>query len=521
MPQREILQEWFEKIDEDLEFLIGCLSEVLTELGEPELAAQLPWLRTPSASVNSAPDVTTPGPGSKRELQVLSIAFQLLNLVEENAASQARRARENSGSAMREPGLWEDQLARLIAAGHSAEQIAEALGKVHVEPVFTAHPTEAKRPIVLQQHAELHRLLVELENGMWSPSERRAFRDQIKVALERLWRTGEIILVKPDIFSELDHLLHYLREVMPDVLPQMTRRLRKAWTEAGLPPELVQDPARLPRLTFGNWVGGDRDGHPLVTPEVTRKILAQLHQNALAVLRKKLTALSVALSLSSLLQVPPARLSEAIAQTEQLLGPQAGALASQTPDEPWRQFVQLMIARLPASDRRRESHAYTCAAELERDLELLRISLVEVGAVRLAEADIEPVQRLLGVIGFHLAALDIRQNSDFHDRAMEQLLEAAGFDDFAFGQWTEARRIAFLERELNSRRPLAPRRTKLGAEAQAVLDCYQVLVDYIDAFGLQGIGSLIVSMTRNLSDLLAVFILCREVGLLRFDAEGP
>jgi phosphoenolpyruvate carboxylase len=163
---------------------------------------------------------------------------------------------------------------------------------------------------------------------------------------------------------------------------------------------------------------------------------------------------------------------------------------------------------------------YRMPEELDEDLSLLADSLHEVGAGRLAANAVWPVRRALDVFGFHLAALDIRQNSRFHDKALTQILEATGHPNPDFENWSEAERLKFLNRELGSPRPFLYTDAGIGAEADAVLSCYAVLRRHIREFGRGGIGSLIVSMTRQLSDLLVVFVLAREAGLMRWTPEG-
>ncbi|MFN8643908.1 MAG: phosphoenolpyruvate carboxylase [Candidatus Binatia bacterium] len=203
------------------------------------------------------------------------------------------------------------------------------------------------------------------------------------------------------------------------------------------------------------------------------------------------------------------------------LGARGDGAVRRNPEEPWRQMVNLMLASLPievstpaAAQLADEPGRYLSAAELRADLELLRRSLVEVGAGRLAESDVHPLLRLTQAFGFHTAALDIRQNSAFHDRAAAQLLVAAGIDGEGFPDWDETRRLAFLRGELERPRPLARADVELPAEAAATVGCYRVLEDQIRRYGPDGIGALIVSMTRSLSDLLVVYLFAREVGLL-------
>ena len=161
-------------------------------------------------------------------------------------------------------GLWAERLQKLLAAGLSAEEIAQILPQVRVEPVLTAHPTEAKRATVLEHHRELYLLLVKRENQMWTTREQAEIRQEIKLVLERLWRTGEIFVEKPDVQSELRNVMHYLINVFPEVIDLVDKRLLQAWDYLNLDPALLRKASQFPKLSFGNWVGGDRDGHPFV-----------------------------------------------------------------------------------------------------------------------------------------------------------------------------------------------------------------------------------------------------------------
>lgn len=508
----EVLKKTFEKIDRDFEFLIDRFREVLRDCGQADLADVLPWYGgNPSAEIS---------PGRRRdEVHTLSIAFQLLNLVEENAAIQARRMREALGQAADERGTWLHGLRELRKAGFSGEDIARTLPRVRVEPVLTAHPTEAKRTTVLHIHRMIYLHLVKLENQMWTPSERVEIHDQIRANLERLWRTGEILLEKPDIASELNNVLHYLREVFPAAIARLDHNLRLAWREAGFEPALIASVDSLPRITFGNWVGGDRDGHPLVTAEVTRETLLKLRKTALAVLKYQLEQLFARLSLSETFQEAPRYLHDRISTYRVQFAGKLKSTTKRGSQEPWRQFVALMVARLDATENDR-SQGYMTASELASDLDILAGSLRDAGAHRIADSDVVPLQRIVQTFGFHMAALDIRQNSTYHERAIEQFLEASGVRDCDYTTWDEEKRLEFLNRELESIRPFTPRNAMLGPEALAVHQCNDILERYYRHYGSDGIGSLIVSMTRRLSDLLAVYVLAREAGLMRNDTDG-
>lgn len=502
------------KISRDLDFLMTCFAEVLREQGEHAIAAALPGLG-PDGQM-AEPEVTD------RLTQAYSTAFSLLNMVEENAYAQNHREMATAGRLRERSGSWEHTLRLLAAVGCTPAEIASALPAVQVEPVLTAHPTQAKRRTILEHHRELYLLLVVRENQMWTPDEQADIRDQIKAVLERLWRSGEILLEKPDVASEVRNILHYLRNVFPTTLPLLSRRLREAWQDAELDPALLdgQYPV-LPHLSFGDWVGGDRDGHPLVTAAITRDTLSQLRASALSLVREHLTHLVAHLSLTQQLQRPGEALRGRLAAMVEALGSRGEAALRRNPGEPWRQFVNAMLALLPEAEDGASDDSYRRASELLADLTLLRDDLAHLGAHRLARVDVEAAAEVVRTFGFHGARLDVRQNSRFHERAVGQLLTAAGFSDADFEGWSEEKRLSFLNAELATPRPFVRPDAPVGAEARAVLDCFDVLAEHLAAHGTDGLGALIVSMTRSLSDLLVVYLFARERGVLASDGNGP
>jgi len=491
------LQSGFEKIDQDLGVLLGCLEELFLSLGLTSLAEELPW----KDSVGPAPERLSPAAG-----QAYSLAFQLLNMVEENTAAEFRRRREAEFGPQQERGLWGNYLEEMRKTGVTEEEIVEALRLIRVEPVLTAHPTEAKRLSVLEQHRAIYQLIEKL-NHPGGPAAMERLRREITAVLERLWRTGETHLRRPEVADERRNLLHYLSGVFPVVLGQLDERLEEALRSAGFDAEKILHQAGWPRFRFGTWVGGDRDGHPLVTAEVTAETLRGLRKRGLSVVRRQLQSLEQKLTLASWMQEPPDYLTEAFGSPE---GPDS--------IEPWRWMVGKMIARLPGLDQPHPA-SYRRPEELIADLNLLRQGLYDVGAGRLGAHDVRPVIRVVEVFGFHLACLDIRQNSHFHNLALGQLMTAAGLPGEEFShKWDEATRREFLEQELQSPRPfLPPGQEPSGEEAKAVVFCHRVLAQEIRTHGRSGLGALIVSMTTEVSDLLTVYLLAREAGLCHLE----
>ncbi|MEI6691290.1 MAG: phosphoenolpyruvate carboxylase [Chlorobium sp.] len=509
----------FEKAERDFMFLLQCFQEVLRDLGENILADHLPCQNTGMEIENY--------PSSERTLQAFSIFFQLLNMAEENSAAQNRRALEAEHGLSHLTGLWGKTLLRLKELGISETTICFLLPEVAINAVLTAHPTEAKRKTVLEQHRQLYLLLVKRENQMWTPLEQFEIRNEIKVVLERLWRTGEILVEKPQVSAERRNVIHYLNNIFSEVLPMLDKRLVQAWNATGYNTAKLSDPRNLPRISFGSWVGGDRDGHPLVTESVTKETLGDMRLNALTLVKRHLSELASKLSLSERLQSPGEKLAFRVDSLTSKLGNTGFEAFHRNRHEPWRQFLNLMIASLPfeadiadTTTLDSEPCRYISSAELLEDLSLLRDSLLAAGAQHIADMEVAPVFRIVQTFGFHLGSLDIRQNSHVHELALSQLMNAAGMNGSEFLEWDEFAKRTFLDRELQSPRPFTHPDMTAGAEAETVLSCFRVLVNHTKRYGSDALGSLIVSMTRNTSDLLIVYLFAREVGLMTPTVNG-
>jgi phosphoenolpyruvate carboxylase len=501
----------------DLEFLLRSLKNILEKNGEGEIAAAIPWISEKEPSV----DEITP-----KHIQLYSMIFHLVNMVEINAAVQARRTKEDV-SLDSVNGLWGMNIKELREAGLSQEEIMDAIREVAIEPVLTAHPTEAKRATVLEHHRELYVLLVQRENRMYTQNEIRNVDHNIELALYRLWRTGEIYLEKPDIQDELRNILHYLTNVFPQVIAILDRRMLQAVQFNGMDLEAFCASHSFPKITFGDWVGGDRDGHPLVTAEVTRDTLLQLRLSAFVVIRRRLIRLVQRTSFSLAFEEVDNALQQRIREMLEETGASGQESFERNKGEVFRQFINLIIHKLPVDSVRGHATelsdvegAYVHSQQLKDDLSLLQTSLIQYGAKSIAYDDVVTVMRIVDAFGFHLAALDIRQNSAFHDKAIEQLLEASRAEETDFGNWNEEKRLAFINKELDSPRPFTALKAELGPEAKAVVECYRVIAKHTRKFGTNCIGSFIVSMTRSVSDLLAVYLLAREVGLTEMTEEG-
>lgn len=508
MTTESLQQKGRDKITRDFNYLVALFKEMLVSAGDGHLAERLPF----GEHHSQEPQVS-----NERLTQAIGICFELLNLVEENAAAQFRRKTETDFGLEAIRGSWGETLSQWKKQGLSETDLIKILKTVKVIPVLTAHPTEAKRLTVLDIHRELYLLLVKKENPNWSPSEQSQLKEAIMSLMERWWRTGEIYLEKPRLEDERNNLMHYFENVYPKALGLVDQRLRTAWQHFGFSETALAEPEDFPLIQFGSWVGGDRDGHPFVTPEFTASTLRLHRKAALNLIQTQLKELGAELSLSGYRNPIPQSFIEDIASLAQALGEDGQKALKRNPSEPLRQFVNLLLVRLKhtindVTDMDASGY-FKNANALSKALKKLRQVLMDMDATRIAKQYLFPVERLVLCFGFHLAKLDIRNNSAYHEKAMGQILAASGFENSDYSSWSEDQRLSFLNEELQRNRPFLVAGTSCGPEADNVLGYLSEVKTYIDHYGSEGIGSIIVSMTRSLSDLLVVFLLLREVGL--------
>lgn len=511
--KKQIEKDGLQKIREDLHALVSHFKQVLYDLDEKAVAKTLSLLED---SITENKDIESEIPDEKL-IQALSILFQVMNLVEENSGVQSRRKLENMLGASAIRGAWGETFEHWINKGVSEEQIAGLLPKLRIMPVLTAHPTEAKRISILELHRELYLLLVKKENKVWTTMENQVIDENMKVLLERWWRSGEVYLEKPSLASERNNVMHFFSRVFPEALKLSDQRLKYVWNSYGFDAARLNKPEQFPVIEFGSWVGGDRDGHPYVTADVTRETLLEHRREALRLVKRGMLDLVREFTFSETKQKAPRMLADAIENYRVLFGEEGDKAIHRNPLEPWRQFINMILLKLDNTiqdDFSQPDTFYPTAAAMQSDLRILRNSLEEIGGTRVINEWLFPVERQVQCFGFHLAKLDIRQNSDFHNKAIEQMLKQAAFEDFAYTTWSEEKRIAFISEELKNNRPFIISGQSLEPEAAQLLGCYHVLKQHIDRYGLEGIGSFIVSMTRGLSDLLLVYLFLREVGLL-------
>ncbi len=460
-------------------------------------------------------------------IRAFSVYFDLINLAEQRARIRALRLRALRGRAG-DGGPVADSLdaalAQLRAEGVGPDQLRRLLDRALIVPVFTAHPSEARRRTLLEKLTAIWRLLDRLEYTEVLPHERRAAEVAIAEELEALWLSAMVRSERPSVLDEVRQGLG----LVSGLFEVATRLYREA--EDVLPrhyPELAG--TAVPTfLRFGSWIGGDRDGNPHVTHAVTAEAVRLQQETALRYYLARVEELGAALSLSSAAVVPSPELRDAVERGARLVPDAKLGRAG----EPYRAFCRLIAARLrrtidfvrgweprwPAEDHPPPPAIYARRDELLADLRRIADDLRRAGAAAIACGRIHDLCRAVRVFGLHLLTLDVREHRNRLSRATDEVLARAGVTP-RYGKLSAGERFDVLERELRQTRPLVPARLVFSPETCEVIETFRTLASVLEQLAPEAVENYVISGAADPSDLLEVLLLAREAGLFR-PAEG-
>ncbi|WP_376965478.1 phosphoenolpyruvate carboxylase [Azospirillum sp. A26] len=452
-------------------------------------------------------------PQTARVVRAYSFFSHLANIAEDQHHIRRTRAHALAGSAARD-GTMAHALDEAAKAGVTTQQLKEFFDGALVSPVLTAHPTEVQRKSILTVQMLVAKLLAERDHGPMTPEEEDTNLESLQRAVLTLWQTAILRATKLAVTDEVANGLTFydytfLRE-MPRFYAQLEDHLRKtdpSWTTTELPSF----------LRMGSWIGGDRDGNPFVTAPVLRQAMRMQSTRALQFYLDELHTLGSELSLSTRV----IDVSEPLRQ-----------LAERSPDpsphrkmEPYRRAISGIYARVAATLRTLDgleaprhavgdAPAYQTPAEFRADLDIIDRSLTVNGSAALAKGRLRHLRRAVDLFGFHLASIDLRQNSDVHERSVAELLSFAdaGVDYTAL---SEDERIEILVRELDTNRPLASSYADYSEETSSELDILRTAAEARVRFGTDAVVNCVISKTDGVSDILEVAVLLKEAGLLR------
>ncbi len=420
-----------------------------------------------------------------------------------NTAEQVHRV-DDLNSAANGTTRFEETVALLQQGGASNAEIVAATRQAELRPVFTAHPTEASRRSILDKLAEMSQLIERRGESTISRSEVAAIDRRTNELIDAIWQTDELRRERPAPVDEARSILYFLNQIVSDGVPQLFDDVDATLRTIGGSLDGDTVPVR-----FGSWVGGDRDGNPNVTPQITLDVLAFQRMRALRLLITEIEGLSAELSVSTSVADVSEELAAQLVEDEKRFPSIASRFSKLSRGEPYRQRCAVIHHRLTCTaDATDPDSSYASPAELQADLALMAASLTAHRGELLAQGRLARVQRTVSLIGFHLATLDIRQHTDGHHQALAELFAALDVD---YASLDRQARTALLSDELASRRPLAP---PVTPESDGALALMASIRSAMEDLGDEIIESYIISMTQGVDDVLAPAVLARDVGLV-------
>ena len=498
---------------DDVRRLGAMVGTMLAEQVSPEFLAQVEQLRREAIArreqglpVDALADdlAATPLQDAEALVRAFAAYFGATNLAERVHRIRRRRDYQRLGT-QPQPGGLEAVLRGLRDDGVTLAELQAQLRQMRVEPVFTAHPTEAvRRALLLKEQAIVARLVADIDRGR-TPPERGADDARIRQALTTMWQTNEAPPQRPEVADEVEHIGFYLSSVLYRVLPVF-------YEACGDAVEAVYGERNdlPPLLRFSTWVGGDMDGNPNVGAATIRSALSAQRQQALACYLADLRALGDILTQSEGRARVDPRILERTQASRALLPEGAVHGRPRMQDMPYRQFLYAIRARLEATATGSQG-AYPDAAAFMEDLGLIDASLRAHRGEHAGRFALARVLWRARTFGFHMAALDLRQDSAVHDAALGAL---EGGIDWA-GLPLQAR-IDRLHRRIGGEPPPAPD----APEAAASLEVLRTVRELRASLGEHAFGPYIISMSRSAADALAVLALARIAGCV-VDGEVP
>lgn len=451
------------------------------------------------------------GPLRKHVIRAFAVYFHLINIAEQNHRIRRRREYQLQADTSAQPGSIELAVQSLKDNQISSDHIQNVLNKISLELVITAHPTEATKRSILELQKRIADILKTLDNPLLSKKERKKLKESLFNEMMALWQTDEIRHRKPTVIDEVRNGLYYFDQTLFDVLPEIHQEVEESLEE-----HFPDQEWKVPNfLRFGSWIGGDRDGNPHVTPDVTwetlnkqKRLVLKKYKNVLVELMKRFSHSTARVQVSTeLLESLPA--DEAAYLNEDKRWPIV--------NEVYRRKFAVIIQRLKEVGE--SEVGYQSSEELLNDLRMIKRSVYQHHPANHELKMLQKLIRQVQLFGFHLATLDIRNHSGEHEAAITEILRKARVAD-NYQTLSEEEKVKVLQSILEDPRSLLLLHEDYSKETQQMLDVFSLIKKAHKEFGKRSISVYLISMTQSPSDILEVLVLAKEAGIYRLHADG-
>ncbi len=528
-----------EALQEQVRSVGILLGEVLKEQEDPKLYETVETLRQGYIGLRDKDD-----PVVRQEMMTLietvdtnllenvirafNVFYVVANIVEEDFLHRQRRCTYRAGGG---DSLWEGSFLKTMQElkqdGFTADEVQTLVNQLQYSPVFTAHPTEARRRTVMDIQRRIFLLVDGLYDTEMIGEEERALKRRIKVEIQLLWRTDEVRTKKPSVEDEVSYGLYYFRASLFQSIPMVYRYFERAMRKV-YPDEKIVIPSV---LSFGSWIGGDRDGNPFVTPKVTRRAIRLHMQSALKEYIRRTSKLIDSLSHHVDMVTPSADFTRSLEEDGQRIGSRVfKENAVSYSKEPYRRKLTIMKCRLKSvlkTVNKRiagqtsilSATAYTSSADFIADLELIRESLISHNDELIADRELKDLMRLANTLGFSLYQLDIRQESTEHTDTVSEVLEQF-IPEVNYKSLPEQERLTLLAEQIARKTLPKANIKKLTEPAAGIIEVFDVMREMSDEAGESVFGTYVISMTHTASHVMEVMFLARIVGLAGIEKEG-
>lgn len=452
-------------------------------------------------------------------LQAYGIWFQLLSIAEQNTNVRRLRLIETEIGHNEVPGTFAQVISQAAGQGITAQQLQKVLNSASIHPVITAHPTEAKRVTVLEIHRRIYILLKQLEQDRWTPHERDTLKQRLHDEIDLLWLTGEIRMEKPTVKQEVSWGIHFFKESLYEGVLSLYTELEQALAE-----NYPQHEFNLPALfQFGSWIGGDRDGNPFVTNDVT---LHAIKTTAMASLQHYLSEIK---KLGAILSIAnhSVELSDSFNKKLKAILIRSGEIStieSRNPGEVFRQICYCINKRLTAnlyqlSADNLQSNAYKTAQEFADDLRVAEEGLLDANCESICMNYVRPLRHAVEAFGFHTVQLDLRQNSTISTQTLQEIWKIQNPDLNELPAKTSKAWRAWLLEKLVEPLEALPKFPSLSESSSSTLDLMRMIQIVRNKIDRDAFGVFILSMTQSSEDILGVYLLAKYAGLFT-DKQG-